>query len=177
MPKSLKLGEEIKIKALLDTFGSSKASSDITNEITSWSSSDDTIATVDNNGIVRGKKAGKVTITAKYNVEDETVIQTYELEIISDAEKDSEKSDNKEEQSDKTEKNDTMTDEDKDETKDVKNKKEDTAEKSKNTDETVAKVNIPQTGVNMVFATISMITLTVLILVLYVITKKYKDIK
>ncbi len=52
------VGESLALKAEV-------APSNATDKVLTWSSSDATIATVDNNGVVKALKAGKVTITAK----------------------------------------------------------------------------------------------------------------
>lgn len=46
-----------------------------------WTSSNPSIATVDNKGIVKGMKAGKVTIIAKYTIEGEEKEAQYEITV------------------------------------------------------------------------------------------------
>ncbi len=71
-PKEVKATETITLTASTEPAGSSPA--------VTWKSSDDTIATIDENGVVTGVKEGKVTITATSKAV-ETLTATYEVTV------------------------------------------------------------------------------------------------
>ena len=57
------------------------AASDVTTEV-EWTTSDETIATIDENGLVTGVSEGTVTITAKYVVDEIEYTATYEIDVL-----------------------------------------------------------------------------------------------
>ena len=70
----MKVGESQELKAIVSP-------DNATDKTLEWTSSDDAIATVDENGIVTTKKAGKATITAK-SVSNPDVVATCEVTVI-----------------------------------------------------------------------------------------------
>lgn len=80
LPHSLEVGEKIQLGAM---FGNSLTfPEDVTTKGVSWSSSDEHIAKIDNNGFLTVMNEGTATIIAKFKVGDKTVENTYNLVAI-----------------------------------------------------------------------------------------------
>lgn len=81
LPSTLGIGNKIQLTATLGYVGSTLLE-DVTNNGVIWSSSNEKIATV-NKGLVTAKEEGKVTITAKYTKNDDSITETYNINIVS----------------------------------------------------------------------------------------------
>ncbi len=81
LPSSVKVGEKIQLIATDVPIRGSRVRQDVTNDVI-WSSSDETIAYVDNDGLVNAIGEGNATITAKYEVyEGKLITSTYNFEV------------------------------------------------------------------------------------------------
>ena len=88
----VRVNDKIMLNASL--MNNSKIIDDITSKV-SWKSSDTSLATIDENGIVNTLKEGKVTITATYKINEENIInKNLDLNIINNQIDSNEKSDN-----------------------------------------------------------------------------------
>ena len=138
--KNVSLGETL---TLIPTFSPANT----TNKIVKWSSSDETVATVDNNGKITPIKLGSTIITV--TSQDGSKKASCTVTVVENT------GDNN--------KNNNNTDDNKNNTNDSK----------KDEDKTTAPGKIPQTGVNITIA----LSIIVVIAVSIVIYKKYRDLK
>lgn len=146
LPKTEKV-EMGKTLTLTPTFTPTSA----TNKIVTWTSSDETVATVDNAGKVTPKKAGSTIITV--TTQDGNKTATCTVTVVAEA--------NNEEKT-----NNSGTDQ-------VNNGSTDNKDDGKSDDTTVAPIKIPQTGENI--AIVSVIVLIIGVSIFAYI--KYKNLK
>lgn len=78
---SIKKGENLKLVAIL-VQGMSSHIGDISSNGAIWSSDNESIVTIDNNGLITAVEAGTATITAKYKTnEGVTIASSYNIEV------------------------------------------------------------------------------------------------
>lgn len=83
LPTSINIGDKMQLMAILDFKRGSLLSLDVTSDDnTIWTSSDERIVKIDNNGLLTAINEGTATITAKYNIDGQTVMATYDLKVI-----------------------------------------------------------------------------------------------
>lgn len=79
LPEKLEIGKTIQLNAILGYYGSTLTENITTNGAV-WTSSNEEIATV-KDGLITAKKEGKVTITAKFSQKDDSITETYDINI------------------------------------------------------------------------------------------------
>lgn len=159
LPEKLKIGDEIQLRAIFNIFGGSVAPKDVTeSDRTTWTSSNESVAKVNNKGLVTAESEGTAVITAKYNIGDETTITEYNLKIVDPTKtptNGNETSTNKETDNNTIKNNNTTT----------------------NNNSTTAKNKIPDAGLKMKVVFLIIIGLIILVAITKRMYKKYEDIK
>lgn len=145
------------------TFIATVTPSTATNKKVTWSSNDESVATVNENGVVTGVKEGTATITATTVDGNKTGTATITVEKEETTPSDSEKP------------SDT-------DTPDVPNSEQPTTNGTtvtvggENNDPTIATTEIPKAGINIILF-IVIISVSVVAIVIYKKNQKFKDIK
>lgn len=80
LPESMNVNDKLQLKAILDSDNESTPSEDVTSDVT-WTSSDEKIVKVDNNGLLTAIGKGSATITATYKNGDETLTAIYSVKV------------------------------------------------------------------------------------------------
>lgn len=80
LPESMNVNDKLQLKAILDSDNESTPSEDVTSDVT-WTSSDEKIVKVNNNGLLTAIGKGSATITATYKNGDETLTAIYSVKV------------------------------------------------------------------------------------------------
>ena len=171
--KSVKIPDTIKVElGKTYTFTPTFTPTNATNKIITWTSSDETVATVDNGGKVTPKKLGSAIITVKS--EDGNKTDTCTVTVVSEAANNNNTNNNANNNSNNSVNNETNQNQ---ETNTSNNENNNNTEKSENKNETLlittnsdgkdnttAKTKIPQTGVGIgIFVAIAIVALVAII--------------
>ena len=78
---SIQVNNKLQLTATIENSENATASKDVTADGTTWTSSNEKIATVDSKGLVTGIAEGTTTITAKYEDEGQAYTATYNIKI------------------------------------------------------------------------------------------------
>lgn len=83
MPSSINIGDKIQLTAWFEIYGSSLIDNpkDVTTKGVTWTSSDEKIVKVTENGLLTAIGKGQATITATYKIGDETLTATYVVKV------------------------------------------------------------------------------------------------
>ena len=83
LPSSINIGDKIQLTAWFEIYGSSLIDNpkDVTTKGVTWTSSDEKIVKVTENGLLTAIGKGQATITATYKIGDETLTATYVVKV------------------------------------------------------------------------------------------------
>ena len=83
LPSSINIGDKIQLTAWFEIYGSSLIDNpkDVTTKGVTWTSSDEKIVKVTENGLLTAIGKGQATITATYKIEDKTLTATYSVKV------------------------------------------------------------------------------------------------
>ena len=81
LPESMKVNDKLQLKAILDSDNESIESKDVTAKGATWTSSNQNIVKIDNNGLITAIAKGTATITATYKLEDKELSATYNVKV------------------------------------------------------------------------------------------------
>ena len=154
LPSILQVGNKIQLNVMLHTYGGSVLPEDVTSKGVTYTSSDENVVKVDEQGLVTAIGEGTATITAKYKVRDEIITVTYNLKISD---------------STKSPVNPVNSDE--------PTKAVGTDGQITQNDSTVSSNILPQTGENNIIMIIGSILFFSILIIMYKKYKKNKDIK
>jgi len=127
----------------------------------SWSSRNNEIATVNNDGLIKGISNGDVKIDANISYNNNIYQITQEVNVSGGKDKDKENSEKTNENTEQSKENETKN----------------TDNKSTTIDDTTAKTVLPQTGENATIMIIGIILILSISMIMYKKYKNYKDIK
>lgn len=81
LPENMKVNDKLQLKVILDSDNESIEPEDVTTKGVTWTSSDEKIVKVTENGLLTAIGKGQATITATYKIGDETLTATYAVKI------------------------------------------------------------------------------------------------
>lgn len=81
LPESMKVNDKLQLKVILNSDNESIEPLDVTSKGVTWTSSDEKIVKVTENGLLTAIGKGQATITATYKIEDKTLTATYAVKV------------------------------------------------------------------------------------------------
>lgn len=81
LPESVNINDKLQLKVILDSDNESIEPEDVTTKGVTWTSSDEKIVKVTENGLLTAIGKGQATITATYKIEDKILTATYAVKI------------------------------------------------------------------------------------------------
>ena len=81
LPESMKVNDKLQLKVILNSDNESIEPLDVTSKGVTWTSSDEKIVKVTENGLLTAIGKGQATITATYKIEDKTLTATYSVKV------------------------------------------------------------------------------------------------
>lgn len=81
LPDSMKVNDKLQLKVILNSDNESIEPLDVTSKGVTWTSSDEKIVKVTENGLLTAIGKGQATITAIYKIEDKTLTATYAVKV------------------------------------------------------------------------------------------------
>ena len=81
LPENMKVNDKLQLKVILDSDNESIEPEDVTTKGVTWTSSDEKIVKVTENGLLTAIGKGQATITATYKIEDKTLTATYSVKV------------------------------------------------------------------------------------------------